>query len=210
MLYKTSDQKLSKFFVGVTFESSSTLSKKIQGFRQHFDSKFSKKINSHLTSHMSLLAPFEILSKDKQTLTDSLVDEIDGFFFGANSAPKLGINGIGVWQNKRQHVLYLDPKLEENLKYCMESVQELCESFIPSQVNYKPNAKQFLPLGTFNSEEQLHRVMQHAQGEFANNSELVITGICLFEKKFGVWSVVHELISFDCTDNFLQLQHASI
>ena len=191
MLYKTSDQKLSKFFVGVTFESSSTLSKKIQGFRQHFDSKFSKKINSHLTSH-------------------SLVDEIDGFFFGANSAPKLGINGIGVWQNKRQHVLYLDPKLEENLKYCMESVQELCESFIPSQVNYKPNAKQFLPLGTFNSEEQLHRVMQHAQGEFANNSELVITGICLFEKKFGVWSVVHELISFDCTDNFLQLQHASI
>lgn len=200
------DKTLSKFFVGVTFSTSSTLSKKIQGFRQHFYQKY----NPHLTPHMSLLAPFEILSKDKQRLTESLVDEIENFFLGSQSTPKLGISGIGVWQNKRHHVLYLNPKYEENLKYCMESVQEICESFIPSQVSYKPNDKQFIPLATFNFESQLHRVVAQAKSEFANNSELLITGISLFEKKFGVWSVAHELISFDSTDNFLQLQHASI
>jgi 2'-5' RNA ligase len=197
---------LSKYFVGVTFSSGNTLSRKIQGFRQRFDPKY----NQHATPHLSLLAPFETESKHRENLIDALSDEMESFFFGDDMAPKIGFQGLGVYRHKRQSILYLNPLFQDNLKYCMESVQELCESFIPSQVSYKQNARQFLPLGYFNNEEQLHRVMDHAKSEFLNNSELFITGISLFEKKYGVWTVAEELINFDTADKFLQLQHASI
>lgn len=197
---------LAKYFVGVTFSESNILSKKISGFRQRFDPKFKK----DFIPHLSLLAPFEIELKNKSKLIEALTDEIEGFFIGEDLNPKISLGGLGVHHHKRQNILYLNPVFEDNLKYCMESVQDLCESFIPRSVHYKQNAKQFIPLGQFLFQEQLHYVMEHAKSEFKTNSELFVTGIILFEKKFGMWTVAQELINFDTTDNFLQLQHASI
>lgn len=197
---------LARYFVGVTFSDTNILSKKISGFRERFDPKFKK----DFIPHLSLLAPFEIEIKDKEKLIEALSDEIEGFFIGEDMNPKIALKGLGVHQHKKQNILYLNPDFQDNLKYCMESVQEICESFIPKSVHYKQNAKQFIPLGSFFNEEQLHFVMEHAKTEFGMNSELFVEGISLFEKKYGNWSIAQELITFDTIDRFLQLQHAAI
>lgn len=197
---------LARYFVGVTFSESNILSKKISGFRKRFDPKF----NKDFISHLSLLAPFEIETSNKSRLIEALSDNIEGFFLGEDLNPTVSLRGLGVHVHSRQNILYLNPEFEDNLKYCMESIQETCESFIPKNVHYKQNAKQFIPLGSFMYEDQLLHVMDHAKSEFRTNSELFVTGIVLFEKKFGVWTVAQELISFDTTDKFLQKQHAAI
>lgn len=195
-----------KFFVALTFSDSAT-SRKIQGFRQRFDPKFSQQVEPH----MSMLAPFEIYHKDREELVESLKDEIENFFMGSEDTPKLQFKGLDVYRHKRVNILYLNPDLGDDLGYCMESIQSLCQSFIPPEVGYKQNAKQFLPLGHFVQEDQLHKVLPQAQEEFSNNSDLFLSGITLFEKRFGIWIGVEELISFENpNDNFLQLQHASI
>lgn len=199
------NQKLSKFFVGIKFSESSTLSRKIQGFRKRFDPKF----DSHGFMHMSLHAPVEIMTKDKHKLVGELKEELEVHFYGDETSPKLALQGLGVHESRRQYILYLNPLYPESLYFCMESIKEICESFVAPSVNYKRNDKQFLPIGYFGHWDQVHKVMESAQEEFKANSELAITGISLFEKKFGVWSEVESLISFNQTD-FLQLQTVSL
>lgn len=195
-----------KFFVALNFSESST-ARKIQGFRQRFDSKF----NQQVDTHMSMLAPFEIHRKDKDELIDSLKDEIENFFLGGENTPKLQFKGLDVYRHKRTNILYLNPDLGDDLGYCLEGVQQLCQSFIPPEVGYRQNAKQFLPLAHCSHEDQIHKLLPLAQEEFTNNSDLFISGITLYEKRFGIWTAAEELISFeDPNDNFLQLQLASI
>ena len=195
-----------KFFVALTF-SESTASRKIHGFRKRFDPKF----NEHVEPHMSMLAPFEIHRKDRSELLESLKDEIDNFFVGCEDTPKLQFKGLDVYRHRRKNILYLNPDLGDDLGYCLEGVQQLCESFIPPEVNYKQNAKQFLPLGHFTQDFQLHKVLEIAKQEFPNSGDLFLSGISIYEKRFGIWIEVEQLISFENpNDNFLQLQHASI
>lgn len=196
---------LKKFFVALTFSENST-SKKIQGFRKRYDPKYT----SHEMAHMSMLAPFEILSSDKSELVDSLKDEIENFFMGSDVTPKLSFKGLDVYRHKRTNILYLNPDLGDDLGYCLEGVSQVCRDLIPPNVGYKPNTKQFLPLGYFPTEEALGKIMPMASLEFANISDLYVSGITLFEKRLGLWMVVEELIAFeDPNENFLQLQHVS-
>ncbi len=182
---------LSKFFVGLSFKEDCNLSKKISSFRTRFDSKFL----SNPVSHMSLLAPFEIERHNKESLIDELSEEIESFFFEHNT-PKLGFTGLDIFKAPKEFILYLNPHYSQDLKFCMESVQEICESYIPRQVKYKKNPNQFLPLARFARAEELHQVVDIAREEFLRNSELPIASIVLFEKKFGLWVPERELMHF--------------
>jgi 2'-5' RNA ligase len=199
--------KHEKLFVGLTFRSDSALSKKIDGFRKRFDPKY----RQHSFLHMSMLAPFEVEAKDVVEVKEQLKEELETFFYGLETAPKLAFTGVNFTQSKKFNTLYLKPNYTTDLDYCMELVQDICKSFIPRSVKYKPNPKQFLPLGHFKEDEPLLEVMDAIKDEFSSNSELTITGISLFSKKYGIWHIEDRLISFNSLkDNFLHSHDASL
>lgn len=196
-----------KLFVGLNFRSDCILSKKIDGFRKRFDPKYTKAS----FPHMSMLAPFEIEARELSSLKDELKEELDTFFFGQDSPLKLSFTGVNFIQSKKHNILYLNPSYTADLEHCMELVQDICTSFLPRNFKYKPNPKQFLPLGSFKESDPLSEVMSAIKDEFENNSELTITGISLYRKKHGVWMSEEKLISFKNTkDTFLQYQSHSL
>ena len=182
-----------KLFVGFTFRDDGNLSRKIDSFRRRFDPKY----QSHAFPHMSMLAPFEVMPIDLQNLKEELKEEIDTFFFGHENALKLGFKGVDILQSKKYNLLYLNPHYDATLEHCMELVLDICKSFIPRNIKYKPNPRQFLPLGKFQSRESLENVIDVIKDEFSVNSEITIEGISLFRKKQGIWSVESNLISFE-------------
>lgn len=191
-----------KLFVGLTFRTDSSLSKKIESFRRRFDPKY----RSHSFPHMSMLAPFDIEGRDLAGLKEELKEEIESFFFGHDEPLRLGFTGVDILQNKKFNVLYLNPAYDANLDHCMELVHDICKAFIPRNIKYKPNPKQFLPLGKFQAIDPMDAILDVVKDEFSSNSELTITGISLYRKKNGVWSSEEQLISFNETkDSFLQL-----
>ena len=191
-----------KLFVGLTFRADSSLSKKIDSFRRRFDPKY----RSHSFPHMSMLAPFDIEARDLASLKEELKEEIESFFFGHDEPFRLGFTGVDILQSKKFNVLYLNPAYSANLDHCMELVHDICRVFIPRNIKYKPNPKQFLPLGKFQAMDPMDAILDVVKDEFSSNSELTITGISLYRKKNGIWSEEESLISFDETkDSFLQL-----
>lgn len=197
---------MSKLFVGFNFSPESSLAKKITGFRRRFDPKF----NQYSFSHMAMLAPFEVNDGQVESLSETLKEEFESFFYG-NPRPNLGFTGLGVFQHKKKNILYLNPHYGTNLDYCSEIVLEICKDHMRSQLRYKENNNQFLPLGYFQSIEDLNIVMEQAQIEFTNFAELSIDSISLYEKKYGIWTEKETLIQFEQKDSpFLQINQASI
>lgn len=194
-----------KLFVGLTFRSDDILSKKVIGFRKRFDPNF----NKSSFPHMSLLAPFEVAANDLDRIKEELQEELDTFFFGQDSALKLSFTGVNFVQTKKHNILYLNPSYSADMEHCMELIQDIATSYIPRNIKYKPNPKQFLPLGSFKDTDPLIEVMGAIKDEFENNSELTITGISLFRKKHGVWTTEESLVSFQGTkESVLQFQRA--
>ena len=103
---------------------------------------------------MSLLAPFEVRESDKYDLIEILKEECDTFFHG-NSFPKLSFTGIDIFEHKRKKILFLNPFYDPDLEYCSEMIKDICKDYVPKQIKYKDNKKQFLPLGTFVNENEL-------------------------------------------------------
>ena len=184
---------LTRHFVGLTFYSDNLLSRKIDGFKRRFDPKYAK----HQTLHLSLLAPFEINIFEKKSLKEQLIEEADSFFFEREFAPAISFSGMDIYQHGKNNILYMNPNFGEDMLYLMEVVREICESFIPQGVKYKRNKKQFLPLGKFQDIDQLLTIMRKAHNEFDCNGQLLVESICLFEEKYGMWSIEEELIKFD-------------
>lgn len=198
---------MSKLFVGLNFSSESILSRKITGFKKRFDPKF----NHYSFSHMAMQAPFDVQDHLVDNLVETLKEELDTFYYGAEETPKLGITGLGVYNHKKKNILYLNPLFDTNLEYCSEIVMDICKDHFSPQYKYKENTRQFLPLGYFQNELELNIVMEQAQMEFTNFAELPICQISLYQKKFGIWTIVETLISFDETESrFLQLNHISV
>lgn len=194
--------QLRKYFVSLNFRSDSVLSKKIDGFKKRYDPKYRQRSFPHL----SLLRPFEISVIDRKSLVDELKEELDTFFFGHNHL-KLSFKGVGAFQHKRSHVVYLQPNFSEDLEHCQELVQDICTTFIPKNLKYKPNESQFLPLGYFDDTQSLLNVMDQAKLEFSKNSQLSIESISLYEQVKGQWTRVETLMEFENShDTFLQLQ----
>lgn len=191
-----------KLFVGLTFRADSSLSKKIDSFKRRFDPKY----RTHSFLHMSMLAPFEIEAWDLKVLKEELKEELESFFFGHNEPLKLGFTGVDILQSKKMNMLYLNPSYDANLEHCMELVNDICKAFIPRNIKYRPNAKQFLPLGKFQAMDPMDAILDVVKSEFNSISELTITGIALYRKRNGVWSTEEQLMSFEETkDSFLQL-----
>jgi len=194
--------QLRKYFVSLNFRSDSALSKKIDGFKKRYDHKYRQRS----FPHMSLLRPFEISVFDRTSLIDELREELETFFYDYGSL-KLGFKGVGCFPHKRSNVVFLKPVLSDDLTHCQELVQDICTTFIPKAIKYKPNESQFLPLGYFDDHISLMNVMDQAKLEFSRNSELSIESISLYEQVNGQWSQVENLIEFENShDTFLQLQ----
>lgn len=198
---------MAKLFVGFNFSSESILSRKITGFRQRFDPKF----NQYSFPHMAMHAPFDVEERLIENLVETLKEELETFYYGNDETPKLGFTGLGVHNHKKKNILYLNPLFDTNLEYCSEIVMDISKDHFSPQYKYKQNTKQFLPLGYFNNESELNIVMDQARMEFTNFSELPISNISLYQKKFGIWTRVEKLIAFEQTDSrFLQLNHISV
>jgi 2'-5' RNA ligase len=174
-----------KFFVSLNFRADSALSKKIDGFKKRYDPKYRQRS----FPHMALLKPFEIQPKDKTTMIEELKEELETFFYGHGSL-KLGFKGVGVFQHKRSHVVHLNPVFNEDLEHCQELVLDICKSFIPLNMKYRPNESQFLPLGYFDDHLSLIEVLEQVKLEFSRNSELSIESISLNEYVNGQWNRV--------------------
>ncbi len=195
-----------KLFVALTFKNDSSLSRKIDGFRRRFDPKY----HFHSFPHMSLLAPFETRSDDTENLISELKEELESFFYGYDPL-KMAFTGVHIHTHKRKNIVFLNPSYSADLEFCLESVQNICTSFMPSNIKYKPNPKQFLPLGEFQSKESLDLMFESIRDEFTNMGELTVSGVSVFQKRAGIWTEKENLISFDsCEDKFLQLQYASL
>jgi len=195
-----------KLFVALTFKNDSSLSRKIDGFRRRFDPKY----HFHAFPHMSLLAPFETRSNDTDSLIGELKEELESFFYGYDPL-KVGFTGVHIHSHKRKNIVFLNPSYTSNLEFCLESVQSICTSFIPNNIKYKPNVKQFLPLGEFQSRESLELMFDSIRDEFTNMGELTASGVSIFQKKGGIWVERENLITFESNeDKFLQLQYASL
>lgn len=198
---------MAKLFVALNFSNSGLLSRKITGFRKRFDPNY----NKYSFPHMAMLAPFEIEDKEVVDLQDTLKEEMETFFYGNSTTPKLTFAGIGVHEHKRNKILYLNPQYDADLNYCSEIVLDICTSYIPRQVHYRPNKQQFLPLGYFGNVRELHDVMAHAQVEFKNNSSLPIDSISLYQSRYGVWFEKDVLIDFEENETtFLQLNNTNL
>lgn len=198
---------VAKLFVGLNFANKGLLAKKVIGFRQRFDPKY----NQYGFPHMAMLAPFETKDQDITDLKETLKEELDTFYYGAQASVSLGFAGLGVYQTKKKSILYLNPIYGLNLQYCSEVVLDICKSFMCKPQAYRENPSQFLPLGYFSHENDLGSVMEHAQVEFKSNGDIPIESISLYEKKHGVWIEVEALITFEKNeDKFLQLNRASI
>ncbi|MAX65555.1 MAG: hypothetical protein CME66_01320 [Halobacteriovoraceae bacterium] len=198
---------MAKLFVALNFSSDGLLSRKITGFRRRFDPKY----NQYSFAHMSLLAPFEVFDSDIAELGETLKEEIETFYYDNKTAPKLAFTGVGVHEYKRKQHLYLNPCYNIDLSHCSDMIVDICKSFIPRSVKYKENKSQFLPLGVFNNEDDLHTVLEHAKLEFNHNSELTIKSISLYQRRMGIWVENEVLVKFpDSEKHFLHLNNHSL
>ncbi|MEX1099202.1 MAG: 2'-5' RNA ligase family protein [Bacteriovoracaceae bacterium] len=198
---------LSKLFVAFNFRTDSSLSRKIDGFKKRYDPKYRQRS----FSHMALLAPFEVKKGEEDDLGAELKEELESFFYGHSSSLKLAFTGVGIFQSKRNNVVYFNPAYSPDLQFCSDLVLDICKSFIPGNVKYKPNERQFLPLGYFSLVDNMIEVIEQLKMEFSLNSELTIDGISLYEQKSGSWVKRENLISFEDTEHsFLQYQERSL
>ncbi len=198
---------MARLFVAFNFSNSGLLSRKITGFRKRFDPNY----NKYSFSHMAMLAPFEVEDENIEDLVETLKEEMETFFYGNSTTPKLSFHGLGVHEHKRKQILHLRPHYDADLRYCSEIVLDICTSFIPRKVHYKPNKEQFLPLGYFTNTKDLQEVMNHAQVEFKTSATLPIDSISIYQNRMGVWLEKETLISFEENEAaFLQLNRLSI
>lgn len=187
-----------KLFVGLTFYSDSHLARKIESFKTRYDTKH--KLFHKL--HLSLLKPFEIEETERKSLIEELTEEIDSFFFNVDS-PKLKFFGLEMAQAKKDYVLFLNPNFDSDFVHLIESVEDICKTYVVQEDKYQNSKKQMLPIGRFSDGESLKTYSLLAEEEFNFQSEMVIAGISIFEKKESEWLEICELINFEKLDDSL-------
>lgn len=195
-----------KLFVGLTFYSDNSFSKKIESFRTRFDSKF--QTNPYL--HLPIVAPFEIEVTEVKKLEQELIEELESFYFENTEHHLLHFTGMDVQEHKKNKILYLKPTIEEELSLCQESLVSICKSYITDRdKKIKDSKKSFLTIGRYNDPLELHSSIDLAQTEFHEFTALPYQSICLFSKNNGIWYREADLITFDKPQNAL-LQTANI
>lgn len=194
---------LTKYFVALKFKNDSALYRTIDSFKKRFDPKY----KSDSFPNMSMLAPFLMDAKNELTLIETLKEETQTFFYGHEGAMKLDFSGIEIGKYSKSHLLFLNPKNEDNMGYCIDLVQSICESFIPKNVNYKQNKKQLMQLGSFKSSSELYFALQDLKEQSLTQLGMKVDSIVLMKKSNSNWQTRDNLFKFeDKFDELLQIQ----
>lgn len=189
----------SKFFVGLTFFSDNSFAKQIESFRTRFDTKY--QTNPYL--HLPIVPPFEIDTGEVKKLQQELIEELESFFFENTENHQLQFTGLDVHEYKKNKILYLNPKIDEDLSYCQESLFSICQSYISDREKKMKDSKTFLTIGRYQGDENLHLAIDLARKEFQEVTSLPYESICLFSKNNGTWYREADLVSFDRPSNAL-------
>jgi 2'-5' RNA ligase len=198
---------LTKFFVGLTFFSDNSFAKNIESYRSRFDTKY--QTNPYL--HVPIVPPFEIEVAEVKKLKQELVEELESFYYENTEHHVLNFSGLDVHEYKKNKILFLNPKMEEELSLCQESLFSICQSYIPDREKRMKDKKMFLTIGRYHDCIDLHSSIDLAKKEFQEFTTLPYESICLFSKNNGVWYREADLISFDRpTNSLLQSSLVSI
>lgn len=189
----------SKFFVGLTFFSDNSFAKQIESFRSRFDTKY--QTNPYL--HLPIVPPFEIETGEVKKLQQELIEELESFFFENTENHQLQFTGLDVHEYKKNKILYLNPKIDDDLSYCQESLFSICQSYISDREKKMKDSKTFLTIGRYQGDENLHSAIDLARKEFQEFTSLPYESICLFSKNNGIWYREADLVSFDRPSNAL-------
>lgn len=189
-----------EFFIGLTFDSSSLHHKKIESFRQRFDSKFQKVNPLQLT----LIPPFSIEFQNNEELsrfTEELTELLEGHLYGLDQISQVEFMGITFSMGKKG-VLALTPKISPELFYCQESLYSFLKESGVRFKKAKNTTNPLLPIGRFDYIDQLESAIETAKIEFS--SPFVINGasFVLFEKGPQQWIARNNLYDFETRDHF--------
>lgn len=197
-----------KYFVGLTFYPDNSFAKKIEHFRSRFDPKYT----SNAVVHLPIVPPFEVAHADSKKLQQELVEELESFYFDNLEHHVMKFSDFDVYDYKKNHILYINPMIDEDLSFCQESLFSICQSYINErEKKMKTDKKMFMTIGRFNSETDLHHGLDHAKKEFEHFTGLPFESICLFRQNHGIWYRESDLITFKRpTQEFLQSLEASI
>jgi hypothetical protein len=198
---------MAKFFLGLTFFPDNSFAKNIESYRSRFDFKYHA--NPYL--HLPIVPPFEIEVTEIKKLKQELVEELEAFYFENTQHHVLNFIGLDVHEYKKNKILYLNPKIEEELALCQESLFSICQSYISDREKKMKDSKTFLTIGRYQDCLDLHASIDLAKKEFHEFTTLPFESICLFSKNNGIWYREADLVSFDRpTNNFLQTPIVSI
>jgi 2'-5' RNA ligase len=196
-----------KLFVGLTFFPENSFAKNIESFRSRFDEKYQS--NPYL--HLPIVPPFEIEVTEVKKLAQELTEELESFFFENTEHHVLSFTGIDVHEYKKNKILYLNPRIGEELALCQESLFAICKSYVKDREKKLKDSKPFLTIGHYQDPLNLHAAIDLARKEFQEFTGLPFESICLFSKNNGVWYREADLVSFDRPANsFLQSTTVSL
>jgi hypothetical protein len=194
---------LSKYFVALKFKNDSALYRTIDGFKKRFDPKY----KSDSFPHMSMLAPFQMDTKDEFVLAETLKEEAQTFFYGHEGALKLDFSGIEITKHHKKHMLFLNPVNIGNMEFCIDLVQSICEPFVARNTGYKQNKKQLLQLASFYNTNDLYSALEDLKEQSLTKLGIKVDSIVLMKKSQGNWQVQDEIFKFqDNFDELLQIQ----
>jgi hypothetical protein len=157
---------------------------------------------------MPVMSPITIDSKDEANVIQTLHDELDSFFYGHELNLSLKFSGIDMVQFGKLQILHLNPVLSHDVEHCVESMEDICRSYIRDKdQRYKNgNNKLFVPLARSHESFGLEKAVAAAREEFDFPIELPIDSISLFKKREGHWYERAILHTFkDGNNSFLQL-----
>ena len=187
------------YFVGLTFVQHYLQFKKINSFRRRFDYKHSPA----MPLHMSILPPFELDNTgDLNELEDCLLDAVESNFLGLTNANEVEMSSLGFDYSKTS-LLYLRPKLSEEIFFCQDSVKRVLKEFNVSFKKSKSIGKHIqnefqsiLPLGRLKDTDLFNVAVETAQEEFMLPFKLAAGSVVLFEKTSTGWVQRRRLFDF--------------
>lgn len=189
-----------EYFIGLTFHQSSIHYKKIDSFRNRFDSKYQ---NSKLLQ-LTLLPPFHLDFKNNQELNnfeDEMREILEGHLYGLDDLAQIEFSGISFSMGKKG-VLSLTPKISPDLLHCQESLHYLLKESGATFSKTKSNTNAVLPIGRFDFSDQLESAIEIAKVEFSSPFVLHAEHFFLFLKTPTLWVPKINLYDFKFKDHF--------
>jgi hypothetical protein len=188
-----------EYFVGLTFRPSSIHYKKIQSFRERFDSKYQHSSLLQLT----LVPPFQIDFKnnpDLEDCEDEMRELLEGHLYGLDDISPIEFSGISFMKGEKG-VLSLTPTIPADLLYCQESLYQSLKDRGAHFLKSKNTTNTFLPIGRLDFADQLENAIEIAKLEFSSPFILQGESFVLFEKKQKKWGAKNNLFDFKLEKN---------